>query len=101
MTKLESFKLMTLIQGAYEQRAERDTDFAKFATQTLGFPITTAKVRAARVGLGIANTGDKPAGPPRELLIRAVAAIRSLAGSRGAQASAEEWDTADELEKFL
>ncbi len=101
MTKLESFKLMTLIQGAYEQRAERDTDFAKFATETLGFPVTTAKVRAARVGLGIANTGDKPAGPPRELLIEAINAIRSLANTLHAHDGAREYTVANELEKFL
>lgn len=111
-TKLESFKLMTLIQGNYEARAERDTDFAAWASETLGFKVSHAQVRAARQQLGIPNTGEKPAPPqiPRDLLIEAIAALRYKARMEAGQSQApelfteeetNEWDWANELEKFL
>lgn len=111
MNKLNTFKLMTLIQGNYEARAETDTAFATWATETLGFPVTTALVRSSRMQLGIPKTGDaRVPCPPRELLIEAIAALRYKARMEAGQSQApelfteeetNEWDWANELEKFL
>lgn len=48
--------LTTLVQNEYTQRGTMDVEFAKHATETLGFEVTSANVAASRDTLGIQST---------------------------------------------
>ena len=51
MTKIQSFRLMKLIEDEYVKLRVRDSEFAEYATTKLGFPVSRAQVTYSRTEL--------------------------------------------------
>lgn len=56
LTIKQRFDLMNLVQAEYAARAENDPDFARYASEKLGFPLNANHVGSSRDALGIPAT---------------------------------------------
>lgn len=58
----EQFKLNKLVEAFYTQKNISDEEFAHFAQEELGFPVSKANVQGAREACGIASTNARVPG---------------------------------------
>lgn len=78
LTAKKRFDLWNYMQAEFAKAGMTDSDFAKKATQDLGFVVTTSHVCAGREGLGIPATGTSGSDPALLRRLEAAEALLAL-----------------------